>query len=99
MTPRPQLSLFTRAPFSDHATSRDAAVEIGDHLARLESLVLGAVSHDGGMCAFEIEDYLELSGDTVRPRLKALEGKGLIRKTDRTRTTPSGRAAAVWEAV
>ena len=94
---RPQLSLFAPAPYSDHDTSRDSAQEIGPHLARLEAAVLQRIKCMGGACAHELEAALNLSGNTVRPRLVALAGKGLIRKTDRTRKTPSGRNAAVWE--
>jgi len=39
------------------------------------------------------------SGNTIRPRLRELEDRGLIRRSTKTRRTLSGRRAAVWEVV
>lgn len=87
------------APFAlDSATSKGAAREIEPHLERLEFLVLVAIEFHGGLCAFEIERELGLAGNTVRPRLVALCAKGLIRKTDESRVTPSGRRAVIYKA-
>ena len=90
--------LFTPNPFSDPNTSRDSARSIAVHVERLEAAVLDALVLTRGACAFEIEARLKLAGDTVRPRLVSLAGKGLAEKTARTRLTPAGRKAAVWVA-
>lgn len=39
------------------------------------------------------------SGNTVRPRLLELEKMGLVRRSEQTRRTLSGRTATVWEVV
>lgn len=44
----------------------------------------------------EIELGLKLSGNTVRPRRKELEERGLIRDSGMRRKTVSGRDAIVW---
>ena len=49
-----------------------------------------------GATAQEIERGCALSGNTVRPRLRELEDMKLVRKTQRTRETASGRRATVY---
>ena len=44
----------------------------------------------------EIQDYLELDGNTVRPRRGELGALGKIRPNGQTRLTPKGRKSAVW---
>jgi len=51
------------------------------------------------MTAEELESRVFLSGNTIRPRLIALAGKGLIRKSEQRRKTRLGRWAAVWVAI
>jgi len=73
------------------------------HLERLERRVLNAlrIGHGSliGMTAEELESRVFLSGNTIRPRLIALAGKGLIRKSEQRRKTRLGRWAAVWVAI
>jgi predicted ArsR family transcriptional regulator len=52
-----------------------------------------------GATAEEIEVGLELSGNTVRPRLVELRELGAVVKTDSKRKTRSGRQAVVYVAV
>ncbi len=92
----PQLSIWTRAPWSDPDTSREAAKAIERFLPRCERLVMDALAQSGGSTAQELEALTGLVGDNIRPRLKALEERGRVVKTDERRRTASGRMAAVW---
>ena len=81
-------------------TSREAAMRIvGEANNQRARILLELYRHDGGLCAFEIEQLLGMSGNTVRPRLVELARHGHVRATDETRLTPSGRPAAIWKAV
>jgi hypothetical protein len=47
----------------------------------------------------DLSRWLDLPGNTVRPRRGGLVEKGLVRDSGRTRATSSGRQAIVWEIV
>jgi hypothetical protein len=99
-----------RAPFSGPGTSLDAAEAIKPHMQRQELLVLDALrlvsdayvykrpGYTNGYTAEELERVTGLAGNTVRPRLRALVLKGMVRDSGRTRANNSGRKAAVWVA-
>lgn len=94
-----QLALdFTRTPYSEPGTSRDAALSIERDLDRLERVVLAALLAAGplGLTDQEIESATRLAGNTVRPRRGSLVDLGLVEDTNVRRTTSSGRFARVW---
>ena len=78
----------------------DAARAIDPHLARLEALVLAELRRRGawGGCNHELEAWLGLAGNTVRPRVRNLVLRGLVKHGGEYRITPSGRRARVWVA-
>ena len=91
----PLPDLFSPASFSDFDTSLRAAKLMGPHLARLERIVFEALSCQP-MTAQELETYTSLDGNTIRPRLVALRGRGLVEDSGVRRKTASGRSAVVW---
>lgn len=96
------LPLFMEsAPHSGMRTSKDAAADIRPHVATLRSKVLAYVAACGerGATAQEVETALQLSGNTVRPRLVELRETGCLVPTEATRKTTAGRNAAVWRFV
>lgn len=82
-------------------TSRDAAEKIKPRAGSLREKIYNHLRGRGarGCTLEEIETQLLMAGNTVRPRMKELEARERVRKTDRTRRTRSGRDAIVWEVV
>lgn len=97
---RPRIPYRGEAPHNESPTSREAAVKIEPKKGSLQHDVWRFIRlrNGHGATAQEVERGLDLSGNTVRPRLRELEEMQLIRKTDRTRETESGRAAVVYVA-
>lgn len=91
-----ELDLFP--PYSDRDTSLAAAHAIEPHAGRLQQIVLDAIRNAGelGMCNHELEELLDLSGNTVRPRVVELRRAGLVERSEIYRKTPSGRMAIAW---
>jgi hypothetical protein len=85
-------------PHSNHDSSLDAAVEIREHLARLQGRVLEAVRASGshGTTDQELEQATGLGGSTVRPRRLELYNRGLVVWNGYYRITKSGRRSRVW---
>jgi len=97
---RPRIPYRGEAPHNRTATSEAAAREIEPQKGSLQYRVWQYIRSFGrwGATAQEIEHGLNLSGNTVRPRLRELEEMQLIQKTKRTRRTTSGRSAFVYVA-
>ena len=85
-------------PHSGSATSKAAAEAIRPEAGTLSAEVFGFIISTGerGATDAEIQRGLHLSGDTERPRRRALQQRGLIIDSGRRRKTPSGREAVVW---
>lgn len=98
----PQLSLFGNPPNPPHSgpeTSRSAAESIAPTAGTLRAMVLEYLqSREDGATDSEMQEALDMAGNTQRPRRQELEKMGLVRDSKRTRKTPSGRMAIVWEA-
>lgn len=84
-----------RAPHNGTPTSIAAAESIVGHLGRMELLVLRCIIGLNGCTSEEIESATQLNGNTIRPRVVTLREKGYVKDLDGTRTTRSGRQAAV----
>lgn len=99
-----QPDLFVEAPHQRHsATSLAAAEAIQPRLNELQRIVRAAIQmgannprDSDGATDEEISRFTGLPGNTVRPRRRELQLAGLIRDSDRTRATASGRQAVVW---
>lgn len=93
--------MYEQPPHSGPETSREAAEAITADCSRLQRAVLAFLQlrSDYGATRQEIEQCLNLTGNTVRPRIKELEAKGLIEVTEATRLTSSGRRANVIKAI
>lgn len=77
-------------------TSKAAAEEIGQHLGRLEQLVLDAIVAHGPQTCDELEQRTGLSHQTTSARLRGLKLRDRIRATGERRPTRTGRMADVW---
>lgn len=88
---------------ADPATSHDAAAAVGGSLAgRMEKIVLAALRDMGGMgtayqCVVRIQQgHPDIDSNTITPRFKPLEGKGLIERTDERGPGRGTRSQIVW---
>jgi len=103
-----QLYLFNEVPIFPYnglppyektsQTSKEAAESITDRLGELQSEVLEFIRSKGdyGATADECETSLQMSGNTLRPRKRELELKGMIVPLGIQRKTISGRLAEVY---
>ena len=92
-----------RLPYSgitdvSRQTSARAATDALPLSARTRRRVFDAIRDAGtaGLTDSEIETTVSMSGSTVRPRRFELVRAGLVEASAMTRTTHSGRQAAVW---
>lgn len=86
-------------PHNGTETSRAAAEQIKPNADTLRARVLEYLqSQPDGATDEQMQLALGMAGNTQRPRRQELEKMGLVRATDRTRATRSGRQATVWEA-
>lgn len=92
-----ELSLW-EPPSTPDPVSKAAAVSVKESAGNLRRAVLMAIVNYGPISAWMLEEGLEMSGDTVRPRLWELERHGMIVKTTAKGTTPSGRACYLYVA-
>jgi hypothetical protein len=92
-----QLVVPFDAPHNGSATSKAAAEGIRESRTRLVTQVFNYIDskRTHGATRDEVERALRIPGNTVRPRVAELLKLTLIRETDRTRETRSGRMAAV----
>ena len=85
-------------PYQKHSpTSRAAAASI-DNAASLRARVYRLIEEreSWGATDIEIQNELNMDGNTERPRRRELQRAGKIKDSGRTRKTPSGRSAVVW---
>lgn len=84
-------------PHNTRQTSILAALAAVHAAARHRAQILGLILSAGpaGMTREEIEERSGLAGNTVRPRCVELMASGLIRATEGTRATRSGRQAEI----
>ena len=84
-------------PHNGRQTSILAALSAVPAAARHRAQILGLILSAGpaGLTREEIEVRSGLAGNTVRPRCVELMASGLIRATDGTRVTRSGRKAEI----
>ena len=94
-----QPSLFDPPAVRSSSTSRAAAESIQGKSPSLRECVYRSIASQAehGATDLEVQAALDMDPSTQRPRRIELVKAGRIRKTERTRKTPSGRAAAVYE--
>lgn len=82
------------------ATSVDAADAIRPQANRLRAVVWDAIRAAGmdGLTDEEIQERLNMVGNTARPRRRELQLAGRVRDSGKTRPTRRGRKAVVWVA-
>lgn len=87
-------------PHSEPTTSREAAKSIAPTAAALRDKVLAYLRSRGayGATDEETQESLQMPGNTQRPRRSELVEERLVRDSEKTRTSKSGRAAKVWVA-
>jgi len=84
----------------DPKTSKEAAASLtSEILTKVESSILDALSTagDAGLTTREIAEVAGIDWGTITPRLKPMEKKGAVTRTDRLRANPSGRKSTVWK--
>lgn len=87
------------ARVTDPPTSHEAAESVrGDRATYLEKLVVKDLKENGPSTTWEISGRTETNWSSIGPRMKPLEKKGLVRKTDKKRLSPNGRNCIVYEA-
>ena len=91
---------------SDPGTSHKAAEGIsGKEAGRVERMVLAAITRLGGSAtAYQIEVEVQrmhpgINSNTTSPRLKPLEMKQLLRRTERRGPGRGTRRQIVWEVI
>lgn len=93
-------TLFDPPAQAHSETSVSAAEAIRPDANRLRAVVLEAIRGAGrdGMTDEEIQERLNMIGNTARPRRRELQLAGLVRDSGNTRAVKSGRKAVVWVA-
>lgn len=84
----------------DPKTSKEAAASLTSKvLTAVEVSILDALSAagQGGLTTREIAEVADIDWGTVTPRLKPMEEKGAVTRTDELRANPSGRRSIVWK--
>lgn len=89
--------VYRSAPFSNASTSQAAALEIREHLPRLERMVLERIAWWGPLCDHELEAALRMAHQTVSARRRGLVLRGLVEDSGIRRKTASGRNAIAWQ--
>ena len=86
-------------PFQKHSdTSREAADSMKPTAATLREAVFNYLFGRGGDGATdeEVQDDLNMPGNTERPRRRELQEAGKVRDSGMRRATKTGRQAVVW---
>lgn len=86
-------------PFQRHSdTSREAADAMKYSAETLRETVFNYLNYRGaeGATDEEIQDDLDMAGNTERPRRRELQEAGKVRDSGMRRTTKTGRQAVVW---
>lgn len=92
----PQTQPFSGSTPETRETSRQAAQTVRNPDADRERIYQALVNvWPDGLTDEQIQDRLRMDGNTERPRRGELAKAGRI-KTQGTRTTKSGKSAAVW---
>lgn len=93
-----QLELFTAPAIESSPTSRAAATASLKTARTLERRIFDFVERRGtwGATDSEIQQGLQIEGNSERPRRVRLVETGRLRDSGKTRSTPAGRPAVVW---
>ncbi len=106
-TPQTQRTLFepdrdelVAMPVGTGSTARQAAERIEPVKTAMQKRVLAFLRERGsrGATDSEMQEALDMGGNTQRPRRIELVAAGHVYNSGRTRKTTSGRAAVVWKA-
>ena len=98
---RPAGELFAppTAPFQPSSpTSRAASRRVRHRAGTIAERIIAELRKRSswGATDFELEKTLEIPGNSLRPRRRALEVEGLVVDSGRTRATVSGCLAVIW---
>ena len=84
--------------FDHPETSREASIKIAPTTPTLRAEVLACIRQHGGCTDQEVQAYLQMPGNTQRPRRIELVRAGSVRDSGVKRRTVRGRASIVWVA-
>lgn len=95
------LDFTKRARRTDPQTSHEAAETVGQFAHGHYALILGSLGLHGMQTIYELATRTGLSHVQVARRLPEMEAvvPPMVRRTERTRPSPSGRGCTVWEAM
>ena len=83
----------------DHPeTSQQASLQIAPAVETLRAKVLDCIRDHNGCTDQEVQTYLQMPGNTQRPRRQELVRGGFVKDSGDRRRTVKGRAAIVWVA-
>jgi hypothetical protein len=85
---------------TDPDTSHEAAASVRGAVANhREQMVIDSLFELGPSTANEVVEHLGGGAyyQSITPRFKPLEKKGLIRRTGEKRSNPGGRQAEIWD--
>jgi len=93
--------MTTFAPPTNGTPTSNAAARAIAHIKETQCELIYATlaQFPQGLTDLQMQDFTGICGDSQRARRGELLAEGRIVKTDETRTTTSGRAAAVWKVV
>lgn len=85
-------------PYQPTDTSEQAAIEAAPRSERERARLLRALQAAGawGLTDEEMQDLLEMPGNTQRPRRREMEAMLLVTRSGLKRKTRAGRWAIVW---
>ena len=96
----PSVNTRELPPFQRHSeTSREAALAKLPTASSQRERVYHFLQDHGPCTAQELSAWLDLSGDSVRPRLVELARCGAVADSGERRRTVHGRRAVVWRAL
>lgn len=85
---------------SDPITSDEAADVVQPHLEHLERSIVKMLKYwPSGLTTQELASSMDTARDSISPRMKRLEGKGLIIRDGTRRMYGSRSKTTVWKAV
>ena len=91
---------YPSPPDNGTSTSREAAVKIMPHADTQRAEILAVIAaSDAGLTREQVGEITGLAGDSVRPRVYELIAARVVRQTEDTRLTHSGRRAYILKAV
>ena len=86
------MSLWNTPPTTSDENSKAAAASMIMRAGTIRRMVAKKIAETGPVAAWELEQMLNMSGNTIRPRIWELYHRHVIYRAEEKGVTPSGRA-------